>query len=293
MGKRGRILIAAVAMIVVGVVGWSIFREWLAPSEPMYKGKPLSYWLQGHPQLPGYGTSPSQADVDAAIHEAGTNAIPTLLRLLQTQHSPLKIQLERWAYRIPYIRNHYPPSLPEEIMATYGFRALGQDAVPAVPDLVKILNGNPSSNLFANTTVILGNIGPAASGAIPTLLRIVTGTNQYQRWYALNTLGRIRSDPDAVVPILIAALRDPAAEIRATAAGGLMYFGTDARPAVPTLVDIISEPDGGSNSAPAYPGIPVKQNTQVRDVAKQTLRIIDPKTYSVLVTNVLPVPAWN
>ncbi len=96
MGKRGRILIVVVAISVVGVVGWSIFHAWSAPPEPMYQGRPLSYWLLGY-SFPFNGTNaPSRADADAAIKDAGTNAIPLLLQMLRAHDSPLKTKLLRW-----------------------------------------------------------------------------------------------------------------------------------------------------------------------------------------------------
>jgi hypothetical protein len=69
MGKRGRILIAMMAVVVVGIMAWAFFAARSAPPEPVYRGKPLSYWLLGY-SFPFKDTNlPSQADADAAIKD--------------------------------------------------------------------------------------------------------------------------------------------------------------------------------------------------------------------------------
>lgn len=282
MGKRGRILVVSVAIVVLGVVGWSIFHASSAPPEPMYKGKPLSYWLQGYVIASGPSAT---THANTAVRAAGTNAIPLLLRMLQTQDSPTENKLVAWAFSIPYVREHYTRPFDESFQAWQGFRDLGIIAAPAIPDLIKILNENTNTTTVEYSAAILGGLGPAASNAVPTLLRIATGTNQAARDAALGALGQIHCHPDTVVPLLVAALHDPSAQIRDEAASALIGFGADAKPAVPALVTIISEPDRGSNSLMAYPSLPLDLNTIVRRTAEKALQKIDPESYARVVTN--------
>ena len=74
------VILASAGLLVVGS---------LPPREPLYQGKPLSYWLQGC-----IGTNPSSRSwrqSTDAVQAIGTNAIPTLLRLLQAQDSALQV----------------------------------------------------------------------------------------------------------------------------------------------------------------------------------------------------------
>lgn len=290
MGKRGRILVAVMAIMVAGGVGWSIFWMRSAPPEPVYHGKPLSYWMQGFDIPTSRTNRPNWADAEIALYDAGTNAIPTLLRMVQ-QDSSLKNTLLRWAYGIPYVKKHYPqrPTMGN-FMVVQAFYVLHADAAPAVPALIKNLDGNSSSTAASISMLILGRMGSMATDAIPTLLRIASGNNQNMRAGALSALGQMQSDPDKVVPVLITALHDPSAVNRSVAAGALWYFGTNAKPAVPALVQIISEPDGGSNSVPTFP-LPAGRNLSVRHGAESALQSIDPETYARVVTNTGSNPA--
>lgn len=291
MEKRGRILIAVAAVLAIGIIAWAFFGGRSVPPEPMYKGKPLSYWLQAYDPVSGGTNRPNPADADAAMYHAGTNAIPTLLRMVREEGS-MKTRLLNWAYRIPYFRKYHPrrPSM-EFLVVILGFHALHEDATPAIPELIKILNRNPGLGAMTCSMAVLGQMGPAAADAVPTLLRVATHTNRNVRMGALAALGEIHSDPDKVVPVLIAALHDPSAVNRAVAANSLARFGADAKPAVPALVQIILEPDGGSNSAPVFPGMTGSQNPTVRSLAKDALFPIDPVTYDKVVTNWAVDPA--
>lgn len=284
MGKRGRILVAVMALVVAGVVGWSIFRARSGPPDPLYKGRPLSYWLQGYKNFTQSTNLPGFMGANTAVREAGTNAIPLLLQMLNAPDAPRNTTLWRWVFSIPYVRHHYTFPGGKNLQAFYAFDTLGRDAAPAVPGLVRILNENSNSNTILYSTVILGGIGPAAADAVPVLLRIATGTNQRACLTAIGALGQVHCHPDTVVPALITLLHDPSAEIRTAAAAALMGFGADARPAVPVLVEIISERDGRSNSVPVtYPLTPA--NPSVHSMAEQALRMIDPETYARVVTN--------
>jgi HEAT repeat protein len=283
MGKRGRILIAMMAVVVVGAMAWAFFAARSAPPEPVYRGKPLSYWLQGYTSAAVFTNVPSQMEAYEAVHDAGTNAIPLLLQMLQTENSQAKITLVLWAFSIPYVKHHYSWPLNKSYLGLQGFSALGMNATPAIPDLIKILNENSNSITVEYAERILGGLGsaPAAADAVPALLRIASRTNGEEATFAIQTLSQIHPRVDAVVPVLVKALHDPRAPIRANVAFGLGLFGHDAKPAVPELVAILSEPVPGSNSVPAIPG----HLMSVRSAAEIALRAIDPETFARVVTN--------
>jgi hypothetical protein len=56
----------------------------LRPSEPVYRGKPLTQWLAPSLSNPDRGATEWGArslEADEAVRHVGTNAVPTLLRI--------------------------------------------------------------------------------------------------------------------------------------------------------------------------------------------------------------------
>jgi hypothetical protein len=79
MAKTRRILLVSSLLAILGVISWLVLRP--HDPEPIYKGKPLTYWRD----CLIYRTSdPSQGEANEAVQQIGTNALPTLLRMLQT-----------------------------------------------------------------------------------------------------------------------------------------------------------------------------------------------------------------
>ena len=66
-----------------------------AEREPVYRGKPLSVWLQRYIQGGSYIGFWPEPEADEAIRQIGTNAIPTLLLMLREHDSKLKLALLR------------------------------------------------------------------------------------------------------------------------------------------------------------------------------------------------------
>jgi hypothetical protein len=114
MRKRVRLLLAVVLVAVIGMIAWQVLRQ----SEPVYQGKPLSAWLGVCSKLsldwqnslmhpsdslfnPSFGPVLSEK---AAVRQAGTNALPTLLRMLLVKDSALKDRLVDLAERQHFIK---------------------------------------------------------------------------------------------------------------------------------------------------------------------------------------------
>src|SRR5258705_8707101 len=84
--KRGISLFAiAVVVLVAGL--YLAF----APREPSHQGKRLSAWLY---DLRG---NSSREQAEAAIREMGDRCVPTLLEMLRSRNSRLKVKLMEWA----------------------------------------------------------------------------------------------------------------------------------------------------------------------------------------------------
>lgn len=246
MIKRLVIASCLILGIIVAVVSVS---KATRQSEPVYEGKPLSRWLEGH--LPYTSAnpplnSPGWKKADEALRRTGTNAIPTLLQMIRAKDLPkpvLKLLDLVSKQRLVVIR--YGDAFHRNDEAEYAFQILGTNAACAVPALIKIYQDNVSPNSQRCAAMALGHIGPAATAAVPVLLASFVHTNADVRFYAVSALIHIGGDPNIVVPVLKTLLKDPKTEVRFNAVAALQSFGTHARAAIPELLEARSDQDQG------------------------------------------------
>jgi hypothetical protein len=240
MRKRYRIALAILLVAVVGVVGWMTFSF----REPMYRGKGLSKWLEGYAAQPSSVPPverPEWQQADRAVRHLGTNAIPTLLRVLRAKDAPWKLTLLRLAAMQGLIRIPYRTSAPElNVLGAMAFASLRGTASNSVPALVQIYKENRSKESRNAVVIALSNIGPAAGRAVPCLLDAAVDSDYSIRFNALIALGEIHAQPELVVPVLVTALRNRD-ESRVAAEAALGDFGAAAKAAVPSLVELLND----------------------------------------------------
>lgn len=245
MAKRVVIASGLILVMTVFVFLWKAAR----PSEPVYEGKSLSRWLEGH--LPYTSAnpppnSPGWKKADEALRRIGTNAIPTLLQMIRAKDPPKPVlKLLDSAKRHHLISIHYRNAFQRNDEAEYAFRILGTNAAAAVPLLIQIYQDDVSPNSQRCAAKALGNIGPAAIAAVPVLLANFSHANADVRFYAVSAMFNIGGDPNTVVPALKSLLKDPKSEVRFTAVAALRRFGTHARAAIPELMEARQDQDQG------------------------------------------------
>jgi hypothetical protein len=246
MRMRGKIALALLLIALAGVSAW----QGLRLREPFYQGKRLSDWLavykmEGMAGVETWQVRLEQQEADEAVRRIGTNALPTLLRMLRAKDSALKVKCIGLAKRQHFIRIKYIPSEELNYRACSGFGVLGAKAQNAVPALIEIVNQNRSraSRWYAIQALVL--VGPPAQEAIPLLTSWATNADSSARSYAVNALGRIRAEPERALPVLINALNDPDVQIRTAALLTLQGLGPNAKPALPVLVEFLSNAQSG------------------------------------------------
>ena len=228
--------------------------------EPAWQGKKLSQWLTNCNSDDPRDLSESARQ---AIRAMGTNALPPLLRMVARKDSSALLRLRVWAGKGSIIRQLTPPShYISRISAAAGIEALGREAAPAAPELIKLLNADQT---FYPAALALGAIGPpaipslaraltnrsaltrigalqaldfmhGAEDAIPDLLRSLDDSDPVVREGAALTLGDMRKQPDRVVPKLMERLADTNTSVRADAAIAIGLFEAQGRMAVPKLL---------------------------------------------------------
>ena len=216
-----------------------------------------------------------------AVNEAGTNAIPTLFRMLRAHDSPFKARFyaftgKQHLIRIPHVNPDW-----QNIGAVRGFAALGSQAAPAVPELMRMYDRESSLAAQERIAWALSGIGPDAKAAIPLLILKSKNADDSVRGIAYEALAENHFDPESVVPVFVKGLHDPFFYVRDKAAQGLGNFGLDAKAAVPALVDCIKTIN--LTPPPPLPGGATQVSTaQVRNAAIEALRKIDPEAAAKL-----------
>jgi hypothetical protein len=142
------------------------------------------------------------------------------------------------------------------------FLRMGKNAKAATPALLAALQG-PDADERDTAAEALGRIGPHAKDAVPALIRALKDENHYVRSSSAAALGEIGAEADKVAP-------DKNETVRRYAAQSLARFGSRARAAVPAL------------KAAANDAVPV-----VRSAAVNALKQIDPEA----ARNLPPAPA--
>jgi hypothetical protein len=263
MRKRGIFLIVMAVLLVVGAVVWLAPRN---PPEPVYDGRPLSYWLQGMSFAGASTNHPNYVEALDAMSAAGTNGTPTLLRLLRAKDSPLKLKFFSLLQRQHIFKVHF---VPADVLNFEAVMALEREPFfkSTLPDLIEIYDENisPASQRAILDMVML--LGPDAKDATPALLRGLTNRDYFVRNGAVNALRMVHADPKLAVPELIKSLQDPFPANRMDAAYALGSYRTNASAAVVPLLQMLNDKKALSNTS-RYPA-------QVRAGVEFALNAID------------------
>jgi len=175
---RGRLfLIALPAALMLAAASWLLAKTNL---EPKYAGHSLGYWTQQYCGL-------EDPEAAAAIQAIGTNAIPDLLAALQSK-PPISERLgsaRKKLLRRIGIRTGASPYFPKAFAASTAFKALGTNAIPAIPVLLQVA-ADPSHPVFAHHALdALGSMGDLGAPALLTAAR--DKSHPYRR-YAILTI---------------------------------------------------------------------------------------------------------
>jgi HEAT repeats len=238
VGKVLKIALFVTGVIVVTGIVFYIRR----PREPIYEGRPLSVWIVGN----------DSDKASEAMWLAGTNAIPTLFRMLRAKDSALKLKLISLARKQRIVPINYVSALERNQRAASAFGMLGASGSQAVPGLIQVFEEGISTESKRLTAFALGSIGPPAKEATPCLLRGMADPDYAVRQSIVRALGQIKSEPALVVPVLIKSLTDPVESVRVDSVFALEGFGPDAKAAVPALTESLRDADAAVSSLAAH-----------------------------------------
>jgi len=244
--RRALIVIAGCALVAIALVAF-----WPAEREPQYNGKKLSEWLVAY-EFSLSGTlflNDSHAEARDAVYHIGTNALPWLLRWLQNdvRKTPkwktslfvlaCKLHLKGthvvvapdgtkgyWADQSPVaslIKNR--ERTLADCARDHGFKLLGEQAVDALPELVRLAHGTnatvSSRAKYALYTVL---------DLVPQWQKMLTNSDASVRFRGVHAFSSFDSltrafplDIPGIVPSLVERLDDPDLRVRQEATNAL------------------------------------------------------------------------
>jgi HEAT repeat protein len=231
------------------LVGIAVVVFWPGEREPEYNGKKLSQWLSEKPPR-GAISILEETDADDAIRHIGTNALPFLVRWIQTDP-----KLPAWReklfnfvyYRTFNARAKYvilqridAPRLRLR-RAMWAIKTLGPEARTAVDDLVRVAtNGQVTASA---AVMALGYIGP---DALPVLLAFAEDRAFKYRVDAIVAIGHmpyLGTNAHSTVLCLTNCLKDQDMKVAAEAAVVLAGLGIESEISVPALAECLRSRD--------------------------------------------------
>ena len=232
--KAKTAIAVGVGILLVAGTGTVMVKNSFFPSLPSYQGKPLSVWLKDYDNVKETfaNNGAKLHELDKIVSQMGTNAIPTLLRLLREED----------------FKGHDFRSNGNE--ASNGFRVLGARATNAVPDMMKIYEKNPAARV--DILYSLNCIGTNADVPIDWLLPKLKDPAPQIRAGIAYVLGQMHTKSEQAIPALIQCLSDSNSNVRAEAALALGSCGADAKSAIPQLVDLLNDKVKGVRNRAAF-----------------------------------------
>jgi hypothetical protein len=242
-----------VALIVLCLSAlFIVVRPLVDAPEPSYNGKTLTQWLI---EMQGQGINDriKYDECREAIYVIGTNAVPTLVQMVNRTDSPLKVKVieflgPKWSDRLKIRSAEYYQS-----KATFGFSSLREKSAPAVHPLIALLHSN-NRGLQTAAAECLSDIGSEAGLATQDLVQLLHNTTSNDATLILSAMDGLRGsgrNPKVAVPELLIWINGERKSWNFVqhAVEALWPYGPSAKAAVPALQSLLNDPDPNLSNA--------------------------------------------
>jgi HEAT repeat protein len=266
-GRARVVLLAGFILFAIAVV-MSLPKE----IEPFHEERSLSEWL-----LLYQSSNPGKEEVESAVRQIGTNALPFLLKWITYDPPGWRRPFNTALARMPtgIIRRFRDTDLQKAYAARDGFRILGSQASPAIPDLTRIMHDRSGRMSGRLAIQALGGIG---ENGLPPLVERVADAHAPDRWYVVSEISEMQKagidvrtavpallqylhsdygiaadaggiittlagQPSVLLPILIDSLHHTNRNVRLAAVQVLGEMGERSRHAIPALEGVLDERD--------------------------------------------------
>jgi HEAT repeat protein len=187
------------------------------------------------------------------IGPGARHAVPLLLDALTFERGEFCVSAARALERIEPGRPEVVPvlvaSLGDENLYAREYAAdllaeIGPGAREAVPVLMESLSRDPKPSVVAAAARALDRIHPSLG--VEQSLRMARAGSGNMKRMGLVALGSFKSRADRVVPVLVAATRDPDETVVQAALESLGRLGEQAGAAIPRLIEVCRSPGSGA-----------------------------------------------
>lgn len=181
----------------------------------------------------------------ARIGPEAKAAVPVLTRLLKDDNVDVRLEAAVALYAIDGRIDESIPVLIEGLKASPRYVSgavirIGPPAKAVVAELIKLVRETNEEQVRDRAVTALGYIGPEAKDAVPLLLELarpMDGVTWFPSIDALGLIGR------PAVPTLVETLSDPESPLREHAADALGEMGPVAKDALPALLQAFDDDD--------------------------------------------------
>jgi HEAT repeat protein len=243
MRWRGKVFI----FIAVGVVVASLLVAW-GIKEPRYQGRTLTSWLEQCantiPEDPQQNRPLTEAQL--AIRAIGAEKVlPYSMRMIRAKDGPMKRwiidQSTKWEwfdFKIKKAQEHWD-------LGIAGFYGLGTNGAAAIPELTLLLNDTNHAAVAAWCLIFVGK--PARTAVCQAL----TNANPEVRLNCALQLEKVMDDGESYLGQIKSCLTHPDSDVRSAAVGGIGLQTNYADVAIPLLLAALKDPDAqvASNAA--------------------------------------------
>jgi hypothetical protein len=142
------------------------------------------------------------------VRAIGPDAVPYLIEMLRVQDGPTRRLGVKIGKKLPARLRQYWPDLPDPEQLHYNaarmLNEFGPTAKPAVPDLIRILETEKITALFAVDA--FEAIGPDAAAALPALHAAWTNQDKLFRYHVAGAIWSVGRETNAVLNFCLAEL---------------------------------------------------------------------------------------
>lgn len=220
MKKWSKVGLGVLLIVLIGLVGWQALGP--RPSHSLYEGMPLDYWLNTFQSGP--------AAFPAA--RLGSNALPVLRQALERQDGSLQTIYEGvWRGSPDVLRRRMPKRVAATLIrgnACFVLRELGDEAAPAVPQLLRLLKEDSDSSVRLMVAQCLQRVGVHDDMATLALVAALGDKEPAVRAMAAKSLGARGHTSEPVVAALVTSLRDDSQKVREAAGAAMLQISPDA-----------------------------------------------------------------
>lgn len=237
---------AKIVAVLVVLVGLAVI--WLlSSSEPNYQGKKLSAWLKDFDKpyettfIVSFDDMP--ADALKAIRAMGADSLPTLLKHIQAHDSLVVEKLYDLWDKQSVIKFRPTPAIVIQRRASIALAALGPKALPALPQLEKMLNDGQTLRPVSLSIAYMGEDG------VKALTNALSNPNPVVRRECLEALSNVQTSGKVAIPGLISSLRDQDPTIQGRAALALAVIRDEPSRAIPALTEVLAKTNSARHEA--------------------------------------------